>query len=346
MKISSKLGEDLIKEERLRKTNSVVPYINCSRGDKLRRERGLFSRTFLVFLWSVAIMANCRKDKEQEAQPPPPPPPVYNDEILAYANYVVGYSVFWINRGYDPLDPLQRPVFTEDGDILCQGLGYWGYDNVEDFEIKINYSDPRMEVEWWLDYPCLPDNPSPPDTYRPGGRVYADYDCTEYYNRPQCYPADILPGTHDCSWQWTGSVCAALVYWTLFDVDKNIASHLAPSYSGQQMLTILLSLDQVEEVTRTNAEPGDLIFMDIDHDGDFSDHVAILSDKDPWGPFDDDKCIGVIGYYALPFHYTACEATMAQHNDALFDDWPEWYGGHPDWRVDEWYVRYVRIYEP
>jgi hypothetical protein len=173
----------------------------------------------------------CSGNKNQNAEEPPSPP-VLNEKILDYANFAVGYTVFWRNRGFDDWNPLVRPVFTDDGHILCQGLGYFGYDDVESFEAKINYNDPQMNVYWWSDYPCLadePPEPPDPDTYRPGGRIYAgSHNCQDYYDRDPCYEPDVLPGTWSCTWQWTGSVCAALAYWAIFDADKGVGGFISP----------------------------------------------------------------------------------------------------------------------
>ena len=259
-------------------------------------------------------------------------------------DFQVGYLVYWINRGYEPpWYPENHVLFTDDGAMFTYGLGYsTAYDNVEAFELKLDESDDYLSF-YWSEYMCFPFDPQGMLIWRPGGRVYASGNCNVYpWFRDPCYQPDVLPGTEECSWTWTGSYCFTMVYNALIEADPYF-KFLKPETNAHEMLTALRLDHRGEEQEFYDRRVGDLIFMDFNDDGWYYEHVAVLSAIDYWPDFYADKCVGVIGFYSSPFDYKASEAAMSQFNSALD---AEWYPFYPeDWELTVDRVRYIRLYE-
>ncbi len=224
---------------------------------------------------------------------------------------------------------------------MTYSLGYGhAFDDVEIFETKLLTATPEdYPLFYWSDYLCDVYVDGGNGIFRPGGRKYAADNCTQFYGRPLCYEPDILPGTYECSWSWTGSMCYTMVYYCLVEADEYFKSILSPQTDAGAMLYILLNSRRVEEITRNQIAEGDLIFMDLDGNEIYDDHVGVISYVDANGNFNNDCCLGIIGFYPQPFWYSAAEASMEEFNSAMSEDW-EFY----DWfYVSSARVRYLKI---
>jgi hypothetical protein len=302
---------------------------------------------FILYIILVTIggggNSKCDKDKEQEQIEPPPPPPNLRNEILSAMMIRIQFPVQWINRG--PGSPGNPVIFAADGNVETGGLGYgWALDDYEEFQENLYTGMPSFPLTLWSEYLCGPYDVTGNGIHRPGGRIYAALEICQYFPpyRNPCYEPDMMPGTLECSWEWTGAMCYSMVYYALVEADPTLNKVIYKNEGAQLMMERLLNSGRATEVDHNYIAAGDLIFMDIDHDGEYWDHVAVVSYADPWGIFDNDRCYGIIGYYSYPFRYRASEASMDEHNDAIENEW-EYYYNNP-WLLTEEYAKYLTVW--
>jgi hypothetical protein len=298
-----------------------LPKINEKKS--LLKELSIRGKIIFILYIAFTVMGGsggnggCDSDKEQEQYEPPPPPPNLNRKILSACVIRAGYVVKWLNRG--PGDPV---IFAEDGSVETYGLGYSrnAYDDVETFEERLALSLPQPpgELTKWSEYRCGVEGL---ELYRPGGRKYADDDCSiAPWHRNPCYEPDIKPGTDDCTWIWTGSMCYSFVYHVLVEADPYFKKILDPDMEADVMLEKLGISGRAIEVFFGTLKEGDLVFMDLVGNDVYDDHVGVISFVNN-SNFDYIRCYGIIGFYSYPFEYRICEASMGDHNAVIQSEW-------------------------
>jgi hypothetical protein len=148
---------------------------------------------------------------------------------------------------------------------------------------------------------------------------------------------------------WAGSACYDFVAFVLEEADFSRFGGIAEKCtSALWLFNYILSHGYGYETHDRDdpqlQQPGNLIMMDITHNGDFSDHIGIFTEKGD--EFAHDRTMGNFGFYSSPFYYRAHDANMQDFNDALEAEWPPYTDPDPDsgWCVHERYVKYIIIY--